>query len=64
MGAEEKRLVSVRVIGELRHPRQIVMRRLGEGLGFEPDLAGGSPLSELLRKSASLRVSPAFCSTC
>ena len=40
------------IIADLRHPHLIVMRRSSDGVGFEPELAGGMSLAELSRSEA------------
>lgn len=42
----------LQVIADLPHPHLIVMRRSVEGVGFEPELAGGMSLAELSRSEA------------
>jgi len=56
---EKTRLATLRSIAAFRHPHIIVMRPLADGPGYEPELSGGRPLSELLAThggSLSLRL--------
>ena len=50
--ASEDHRTPLQVIADLRHPHLIVMRRNGDGVGFEPELGAGMSLAELSRSEA------------
>jgi hypothetical protein len=50
--ASQDHRTAIQVIGGLRHPHLIVMRRNVEGGGFDPEIGGGMSLAELSRSEA------------